>query len=401
MTMSPAGVIRDGAVAAASGHIVAVGPTRDVLGSVEVAREAVVVEARGRAVIPGFVDAHTHLVFAGSREQEMVMRLGGATHRDILEAGGGINSTARATREADEDELLGLGVERLDSLLVYGTTTVEVKSGYGLTPEDELKCLRVIRRLGEVHAVDVVPTFMGAHALPPEYAGDRGGYVKLVVEEMLPRVAAKRLAEACDVFCEKGAFSLEESRRILLAAKRLGMKVKVHADELSWTGGAELAAEVGALSADHLTYASKAGAEKMGEAGVVATLLPGTWFFLMLDGRPPVEEFKEAGVTVALATDFNPGTCPTWSMQMMVALACLRWRLPLEEALAAATRNAARALAREREVGSLEPGKKADMVVLKVDDPVKLAYHFGVNLVEKVVKEGRLVVDGGVRRSFR
>jgi len=385
------GLIRDGAVAIADGLITAVGRTADLL---EFVRAAETVDARGRVVMPGFIDPHTHLLFAGSRAEEFERRLRGATYLDIAAAGGGILHTVAQTRMADESALVEAGAGRLTRMLAHGSTTVEAKSGYGLATDEELKLLRALHRLSAAHHVDVVPTFLGAHAVPPEFASDPDGYVSLIIEEMLPAVAEEDLAEYCDVFCEEGAFTLDQSRAVLEAGAELGLIPKIHADEFSDRGGARLAAEVGAISADHLLHASPDGLAVMAEEGVIAVLLPGTAFFLGLP-YAPARRMIDLGVPVALATDFNPGSSPSYSMQMAVALACLGMRLTPAEAIVAATLNAAWAVGMAEEVGSLEPGKVADLVILDASDHRALGMHFGVNLVDAVYKRGRLVSSNG------
>ena len=392
-------IIPDGAVAAADGVIVAIGPTAQVLDEVAPSRDGEVIDVAGRVVLPGFVDPHTHLIFAGSRAEEFEMRLAGATYQQISHAGGGILSTMRATRAASEDELLEAGRQRLDRLLAHGTTTVEVKSGYGLTIDDELKCLRAVHRLSASHDVDLIPTFLGAHAVPPEHSRDPDAYVRFLIDEMLPAVVEEDLAEFCDVFCEAGAFTPEQSRAVLEAGLEAGLDPKIHADELSDLGGAALAADLEAISADHLLCASDDGLRALADAGTMAVLLPGTALFLGLPyarGRRMVE----LGVPVALGTDFNPGTSPTWSMPMVIALACLGMRLTPAEAITAATINAAHAIAAAEEVGSLELGKAADIVVLDLPDYRHLPMHFGVNPVHTVVKRGQPAfrADRGVQR---
>lgn len=392
--MNELGLIVDGAVAVSEGVIVAAGPTAEVMEAVAPAPGCTVLDAAGTVVLPGLVDPHTHLVYAGSRADEFERRLAGASYQEIAQAGGGILATMRATRQATEGELIALGLRRLDQMLAHGTTTVEAKSGYGLTVDDELKCLRVINRLTAVHEVDVIPTFLGAHAVPPEYAEDAGGYVHLIIDEMLPAVIDEDLAEFCDVFCEAGAFTPQQSRDVLTAAREAGLDAKIHADELSDLGGAALAADVEAISADHLLMASDDGLRAMAAVGTMAVLLPGTAFFL---GMPyaPARRMLTAGVAVALGTDFNPGTSPTYSMFTALALACVGMKLTPAEAIVAATINAAHALAVAEEVGSIEPGKAADFVMAGVDDYRELPMHFGVNPVHTVVKRGRVVYRAG------
>lgn len=392
------GVIRDGALGARAGRIVWVGPT-DRLGSVvRPLPGAVELDVRGRVVLPGFVDSHTHLLFAGSREEEFARRLAGATYQELAAAGGGILATVRATRAAPLEELVALGLERLDLALRHGTTTIEVKSGYGLATDAELKCLRAIRTLRDRHPVDVHATFCGAHEVPPEFRGDPDGYVDVVVGEMLPAVAAEGLAEFCDVFCEAGVFTPAQARRVLVAGAARGLRPKLHADEFAPSGGAELAAELGAVSADHLLHAPLPAVRALAAAGVTATLLPGTAFCLGLP-YAPARAFLEVGARLALATDFNPGSSYTPNMQLMVTLACTQMRLGVEEALAAATRGGARALGLEAEVGSLAPGRRADLLVLGVPNYLHVPYLYGVNHVETVVRAGRVVWpsagDGG------
>lgn len=386
-------VIRGGCVAVKDGRIIAVGKTADVK---KIVRAETIINASGKTVMPGFVDPHTHLVFAGSREEEFQMRVEGASYMEILKAGGGILKTVRETRKASSDELLGFGLNTLDVMLSHGTTTVEAKSGYGLTAKDELKILGVIKRLNQLHVVDVVPTFMGAHAIPNEYRSNPEDYVKLVVEDMIPKVAERKLAEFCDVFCEKDVFTIEQSRRILEAGKAQGLKPKIHADEMSSFGGAELAAHVGAVSAEHLLYASDEGLKAMAEKGVIAVLLPAAAFSLMAGRYADARKMIEYGVPVALGTDFNP-SCWIENQQLVIAFACHFMRMTPAEAITAATINAAHAIGRAHEVGSIEVGKKADIIVLNIPNHMFLGYRFGVNLVDKVIKNGRLVVDEETR----
>jgi len=384
------GVIEDGAVAVAGTRVIAVGTTDQIERSVYLHGGARTIDARGHVVLPGFVDPHTHLVHAGERSAEFPLRLRGASYLEILRAGGGILGTVRATRQATEAALTAQTRARLDTALGHGTTTLEIKSGYGLDTATELKQLRAAARAGEGHAVKTVRTFMGAHAVPPEYRDDTESYLDLVVQEMLPAVADARLAAFCDVFCEEGVFTPAQSRRVLEAGAALGLRPKVHADELASSGGAELAAEVRAASADHLVYASEAGLAAMAEAAVVAVLLPGTTFSLMGTTYAPARRMVDAGVPVALATDANPGSSPTESMQMVLNLACLQLRLSPEEAIVAATINAAHALGLAAEVGSIEVGKRADLVLYQAPSYGYLPYHYGTNLAATVVAGGRV-----------
>lgn len=388
-------IISGGSVAAFDGRIVAIGKTHEVRGKVNLTSNAQVIDAKGKVVLPGFVDSHTHLVFAGSREEEFIQRAEGKTYLEILGSGGGILSTVRATRDATHSHLLALGLKNLDIMMCHGTTTVEVKSGYGLSVDEELKILRVIRDLDKFHPVDVVSTFMGAHAVPAEYAGDTEGYVQHVIDDQLPAVKEENLAEFCDVFCEKGVFSVGQSRRILEAGLALGLLPRIHADEMGSLGGAELAAEIGAVSAEHLLYASEDGIRKMAEAGVTATLLPATSFTLGLGRYADARAFIQAGCPVALATDFNPGTSPTLSMQFVMNAAALGMKLHPAEIISATTVNAAHGLNRGNLIGSLEVGKVADMVVVNTDTYLRIPYKLGINIVDKVIKRGRLVVSEG------
>ncbi|HYF93217.1 MAG TPA: imidazolonepropionase [Symbiobacteriaceae bacterium] len=394
--MREAGVIQNGALAAYQGIIYDVGTTEEVLARVQTGPTTRVVDARGRAVVPGFVDPHTHLCFAGDRADEFAMRLQGATYTEIAARGGGIMSTVRATRQATGPALLDLGMKRLDALALTGTTTVEVKSGYGLTTPDELKMLQAIRGMAVRHPLDIVPTFMGAHELAPEYKQDREGYIRLICEEMLPMVAADPgLAAFCDIFTEKGVFTVDESRRILQRAKQLGMRLKVHADELSDLGGAALAAEMGAVSADHLLFANDANLAAMAKAGVVAVCLPGTAFCLMNVPYANARKMIDVGCYVAIASDFNPGSCPAYSIPFIITLACMHMKLDPSEALAAATINAALAIGMETKVGSLEPGKQADALILDAPSHRHIPYKMGQGCVSTVIKRGRLLVEEG------
>lgn len=389
----PLGLIRNGAVAVANERILWVGEARDLREAVAVEGGTRLLEARGGTVCPGFVDSHTHLLFAGTREAEFAARARGATYQEIAAAGGGIQSTVRATRGASSEHLFRLAWDRLSACLCHGSTTVEIKSGYGLSPDSELKCLRVLRRLAEAHPADVVPTFLGAHAVPPEYASRREAYVASVMEEMLPAVAAEGLAEFCDVFCEEGYFTPAESERILRAAARLGLRPKIHADEFAASGGAEVAAAVHAVSADHLLCVTEPGIQVLKAAGVVATLLPGTVAFLGLPRYAPARAMLTAGLTVALATDCNPGTCMTESMPLILHLACAQMQMSPDEALLAATMGGAAALGRAAAVGSLRPGKQADLLILDCPNHLHLPYHVGINPVRTVLARGRVVVE--------
>lgn len=394
-------------VAAWDGRIVAVGPRADVERQLEaegyVLGRFARLDARGGAVTPGLVDPHTHLLFAGSREGELELRQRGADYMAILAAGGGILSTVAATRRASADELAAHGRRWLDEMLGHGTTTVEAKSGYGLDLATELRLLEVAHRLGTEGPVDVVPTFLGAHAVPDEFRDRPGGgeaYVRHVIEDQLPGVAAQGRARFCDVFCEDGVFDADQARRILEAAAAFGMAARLHADEIVPSGGAELAAEIGAISADHLATPSEAGLTALARAAaegrpVVATLLPATTWFLMKDQHAPARTMIRRGIPIALGTDFNPGTSPTASLPLVMTLACLALRMTPDEALAAVTVNAAHALGLGEEVGSLEPGRAADIVIWNVPTSRQIPYWPGADLVRTVIKRGRIVVDRG------
>jgi imidazolonepropionase len=381
--------IASGVVAGRDGRIVFVGTAEDWQRAGSLSADAVTIDAAGGAVVPGFVDPHTHAVFAGDRRSELRRRLGGASYADIAAEGGGILSTVRATRAADEQQLVDATRPRLDEMLRSGTTTCEIKSGYGLTAADELKQLRAIRALAAAHPIAVAATFLGAHEIPPEHRDTRREYVDAIVNEMIPSVARAGLAEWCDVFCETGVFTPEESREILEAGKRAGLKARIHADELGLSGGSQVAAEVGARSADHLIFANEACADSLAAAGVVATLLPAAAFYLKLGRFAPARMFIERGVAVALATDVNPGGGFSPSMPFVMALACFAMGLTFEEALVGATINAAYALDRHGSVGSLEAGKELDAVV--VDGPAIDLIRVGADTIRTVVKKGRVI----------
>ena len=348
-----------------------------------------VLDAQGKLVTPGLVDAHTHLIFGGWRQNELGLKLHGATYLDILAGGGGILSTVRATREATEESLYQKAKEALDEMLTLGITSMEAKSGYGLDRETELKQLRVIRRLGREHCMDVRSTFLGAHALPEDYKDDREAYIRFLCEEMIPEVAREGLADYCDVFCEKGVFTAEESRVILEAGKQHGLTPKIHADEIEAIGGSELTAEVKAISAEHLIVCQPSGIKALAEGGTIACLLPATSFYLGAT-YAPARDMIEAGVPVAAATDFNPGSCPSLNIQLVMNLACLKYRMTPEEMLTAVTLNAAAAIGLAEKVGSIEPGKQADLVLWNAPDLDYLGYRMGSNLVNTVIKNGNI-----------
>ena len=403
-SMAELEVIPDGAVVVEGGTIARVGPTAQVMADLRAAGVDLstydTIDATGKAVLPGFVDSHTHLVFGGYRADEYAWRLKGDSYMDILQRGGGILSTVAATRSASREELTDAGLKRLDSMLAFGVTTVEGKSGYGLDHETEIKQLEVTADLNRLHPLDVVPTFMGAHAVLPEHKGREDAYIDFLLKEVVPEVASRRLAEFCDVFCEKNVFSVEQSRRLLTKAAETGLKSKLHADEIFRLGGAELAAEIGAASADHLLNASDEGLRAMAAAGVVATLLPATAFSL----REPYARGRfmiDAGCAVALATDFNPGSCFSESIPLVAALAALYMNLSPEEIVTALTLNGAAALGRAQVVGSLDPGKQGDVVILENPSYRFIPYHIGVSTVEQVIKRGVLVFDKSKRGEWR
>tara|TARA_R110002110_G_scaffold83635_8_gene217123 strand:- start:1908 stop:3113 length:1206 start_codon:yes stop_codon:yes gene_type:complete len=371
---TPYGAIEEGAIAVARGRIVWVGPMTDLpVDALAVDR----IDIGGKWVMPGLIDCHTHLVFAGNRAREFELRLEGASYEEIARAGGGIRSTVANVRAASEDELVAQSLPRLRAMQADGATTVEIKSGYGLDTASEVKMLRAARRLGDVTGMDICTTFLGAHALPPEYEGRADDYIDLVCDEMLPVIAAEGLADAVDAFCEGIGFTTEQTRRVFEAAKAHGLPVKLHAEQLSDLGGAALAAEYGALSADHLEYLSPEGIKAMAASGTVAVLLPGAYYFLRETKLPPVQALRDAGVSIAIATDCNPGSSPVTSLPLMLNMACTLFRLTPEEALAGITRNAAKALGVITDRGTIEVGKRADFTVWDIGSPGELAYWIG------------------------
>ena len=382
---APYGAIEDGAIGVSGGKIAWAGPRADLPETAG----ATIHDAAGRWITPGLIDCHTHLVFGGNRAAEFELRLKGASYEEIARAGGGIRSTVAKTRAASEDQLYQSARQRLAALMAEGVTTIEIKSGYGLDIESEAKMLRVARQLGESLPVTVKTSFLGAHALPPEYAGRSGDYIALVAGPMLEAIAAEDLADAVDVFAETIAFTREEAAAVFEAARKHGLPVKLHADQLSDQGGAALAAAYGALSAEHLEHASEDGVAAMGRAGTVAVLLPGAYYFLRDTRLPPIEAMRRHGVPIAIATDCNPGTSPTVSLLLMLNMACTLFRLTPEEALAGVTRSAARALGLQ-DRGAIAAGKVADFVVWDVEHPAELAYWIGANPSHIVVKSGEV-----------
>ncbi|ABI73780.1 imidazolonepropionase [Shewanella sp. 11B5] len=383
------GVIPQAAIAVKDGKIAWVGP-RSELPEFDVLATPVY-RGKGGWITPGLIDAHTHLVFAGNRANEFEQRLQGATYAEIARAGGGIISTVNACRDADEAELFELGRQRLNALAREGVTTVEIKSGYGLNTETELKLLRVARELGEHHHIDVSTTFLGAHAIPPEYKDNADAYIDLVVNDMLPAVIAENLADAVDVFCENIAFNLEQTERVLTAAKQAGLQIKLHAEQLTNMGGSALAAKLGAKSVDHIEFLDEAGIKAISESGTCATLLPGAFYFLRETQLPPIDLLRQYKVPMVIASDFNPGSSPICSTLLMLNMACTLFRLTPEEALQGVTINAAKALGIDNNVGSITVGKQADFCLWDITTPAQLAYAYGVNLCKTVVKNGQVV----------
>ena len=384
-------IIADGAMLIAGAHIAQVGPREEIDQLIGPGCE--VIDAGGRVVLPGFVDAHTHPVFAGTRASEFEERASGATYQEIAARGGGIQSTVRTTREATLDELVTAGRRYADWFLRTGTTTVEAKSGYGLTTEDELKILRAIQQLNRETSLRYVPTFLGAHDIPPEYKSRRERYLSLLVDEMLPQVAAEKLAEFCDVFCEEKVFTTDESRKILSAARSHGLGLRMHADQLSLSGGAKLAAELETVTADHLEHTDAEGIAALLKAGVQPVLLPGSVYALGSSRYPAARAMIAAGLAVVLATDFNPGSSPTPAMTMILSLASTQLKMTPAESITAATINAAYTLNRGRKIGTLEPGKLADFVIHDCADYRELAYFFGIEHPWRVYASGQPVYE--------
>lgn len=400
--MSKLHIISDGAVLIKEGKIASVGTTKDI--ETELKKSEVdlsdfdIIDAHDKAVLPGFVDSHTHFAFGGYRAEEFSWRLRGDSYMEIMNRGGGIVNTVEATRRASFEELVETGIKRLDSMLSFGVTTVEGKSGYGLDRDTEIKQLEVMAHLNNIHYVDIAATFLGAHAVPQDYKGQEDAFIDFLINDVMPQVVEQNLAEFCDIFCEQNVFSIEQSRRLLTHAKQMGLKIKIHADEIVHTGGAELAAEIQAVSADHLLQASDKGISEMATEGVIATLLPGTAFSL----KEPYARGRymiDANCAVSLATDFNPGSCFTESIPLIIALAALYMNISPEEAVTALTINAAAALDRADSIGSIDVGKQGDLVILEFPSYKFIPYHIGVSAVEKVVKNGNLLFNkekGGI-----
>lgn len=389
--MMDIGVIENGTVVVVDGIITAVGVGEQPLEGLDL-KNYRIIDATGKTVTPGFIDSHTHFIFGGYRADEYSWRLQGESYVEIMNRGGGIANSTRGTRNTSFEDLKAVGIKRLNSMMNFGVTTVEGKSGYGLDKDTELKQLRVMKELNDIHSMDIVPTFLGAHSVPAEYKGRGMDFIEYIIEEVLPTVVEEDLAEFCDIFCEQNVFSVEESRRMLSAAKEKGLKLKIHADEIVQLGGSELAAELGATSADHLLQASDEGIKQMAEAGVITTLLPCTAFSLKehyARGRYMIEQ----GCAVAVSTDFNPGSCFTESIPLLIALSTREMGLRTEEVITALTINAAAAVDKADTIGSLDVGKRGDILIHEFDSYHFLPYHIGVSTVEKVIKNGKLIID--------
>jgi len=382
------GIIEGGAIGIADGMISCVGNTEEIL---KTFTADTIMDASQKVVMPGFVDPHTHPIFVKTRENELEMRLHGKSYKEISQTGGGIRASIQDVRNASLEELVDLGVRRINKMLTMGTTTIEAKSGYGLTTESEIKMLNAIKMINEMSDMEIIPTFLGAHEYPEEYKDDHEKYIEILINEMLPEVKEQSLAEYCDIFCEEHVFTVSESRRILNAAKELGFKIRFHADELEPIGGAELAAEVNAVSADHLVAISDKGIQSLKEAGVIPILLPATTFSLGLEHYAPARKMIDAGLPIALSTDFNPGSCNCDSQQFVTSLACLQMKMLPAEAINAITINAAHSLERGKLIGSLEVGKQADVIILDIPTYQYLPYHLGSNTVETVIKKGKII----------
>jgi len=388
--MSNAGIINNGCVVIENELISAVGSTEEILKQYD-AGNYQIIDCTGKAVLPGFVDSHTHFVFGGYRQDEFALRLNGASYMDIQKSGGGIVNTVNSTREATLEELVETGKKRADSMLVFGVTTVEGKSGYGLDKDTEIKQLRVLKLINEEHPIDVVPTFLGAHSVPPEFKGKVNEFLDFLISEVLPVVKEEKLAKFVDVFCEKSVFDIEQSRRYLTKAKELGFKLKLHADEIVGIGGAELGVELKVVSTDHLLQISEKGIRELAESGVIATLLPATAFCLKeeyADARKMIDN----GCAVALATDYNPGSGFTNSIPLVIALAAINMHMNVNEIVNALTINGACALDMQDKIGSIEKGKQADIIILEYPSIDFLTYHTGINIVNAVIKKGKVII---------
>lgn len=387
------GQVENGIIALDEEYIVYVGQG-DLPEHIEVDDNTEIIDGKGSTVTPGLIDSHTHLVHGGSRENELDMKLKGVSYLDILAAGGGIHSTVKATREATKEELYNQSLKSLNRMLSFGITTIEAKSGYGIDDfSTELKQLEVAKELDENHPIDIISTFMGAHAIPEQYKKNPEKFVDIIINDMIPEVGKRNLAKFCDVFCEEGVFTIDQSRRILLAGRAHGMEAKIHADEINPLGGAELAAELGCISADHLIAASDKGMEMMAKKRVIANLLPGTSFNLQTGSFANARKMIELGVPVALSTDYNPGSCPTENLQLIMSFASLIMKMTPEEVISAVTINAAAALGIEDKVGSIEVGKIGDIIIFDSKNLPYMIYHFGINNTKIVIKKGKIVYN--------
>lgn len=387
------GIIENGIIALNGEKIIYIGEG-ELPSSIIVDENTIVIDGKGKTVTPGLVDSHTHVVHGGSRENELAMKLKGVPYLDILAAGGGIHSTVKSTRAATFEELYNQANRSLNTMLEFGVTTVEAKSGYGIDDfNTELKQLEVADKLNKDHPIDIISTFMAAHAIPKEYKENPDEFVNIIINDMIPEVSKRRLAKFCDVFCEEGVFTIDQSRRILLAAREYGMELKLHADEIEPLGGAELAAEIGCITADHLIAASDTGITRMAKEGVIANLLPGTSFNLQTGKFARAKKMLEEGVPLALSTDYNPGSCPTENLQLIMSFGALIYKLTPEEVITAVTINGACALGLEKEIGSLEIDKQGDIVMFNAPNLEYILYHFGINHTDKVIKKGRVVYE--------
>lgn len=390
-SLKDVGIINNGIIALKDDKIIYVGEG-NLPEEIVIDEDTIILDGKGKTVTPGLIDSHTHLVHGGSRENELAMKLKGAGYLDILAAGGGIHSTVKSTREASFDDLYNQAKVSLNTMLGFGVTTIEAKSGYGIEDfETEIKQLEVAKKLNEDHPVDIISTFMGAHAIPENYKDDPERFVDIIINDMIPEVAKKDLAKFCDVFCEEGVFTIDQSRRILLAGRKYGMEPKIHADEIKPLGGAELAAEIGCISADHLIAASDEGIANMGEKQVIANLLPGTSFNLQTESLARARRMVELGVPIALSTDYNPGSCPTENLQLIMSFASILLKMTPEEVITGVTINGACALGIQDKVGSLEVGKQADIVMFNSPNLEYIIYHFGINHTNTVIKKGKVV----------
>ncbi len=393
--MNDLGIIKNGAIAIKADKIIDVGSTENIIKKYD--DPSTIIDASDKVVMPGFVDPHTHPVFKQTREKEFEMRIKGKSYVEISQSGGGIRSSITGVRETSEEELYKLAEKRINKIISNGTTTLEAKSGYGLSTESEIKMLKVIKKLDENLPIDIIPTFLGAHEFPTEYKDDKEKYIDILMNEMMPKVREMNLAEYCDIFTEDHVYNIEQSRRILNRAKDLGFKIRMHADEIKPIGGAELAGEVGAVSADHLGAASDKGIKAMCDYGVIATLLPGTIFSLGMKSYARARDMIEAGLAVALATDYNPGSCNCDSMQFVITLACLQMKMTPAEAITASTINAAYSLELGDKIGSLEIGMKADILIMDMPSYQYLPYLFGSNNVETVIKNGKVIRENRIQ----